>query len=104
MTTARIPVPREEIAAFCRKWRVKELALFGSVLRDDFRPDSDIDVLFTLEPGVHWAWGGYADMTEELEAIFGRKVDLVSRRGVEESRNYIRRKHILESAEVIYAG
>jgi predicted nucleotidyltransferase len=102
MTAARISIPHDQIEAFCRKWRITELALFGSVLRGDFRPDSDVDVLFTLEPGVHWPRGGYADMTEGLEAIFGRKVDLVSRKGVEQSPNYITRKLILGSAEVSY--
>lgn len=64
--TTQIPVPYDDIAAFCRKWKIKELALFGSVLRDDFRSDSDIDVLITREPGVYWPWGGYAEMKEEL--------------------------------------
>jgi predicted nucleotidyltransferase len=102
MTTARIEIPFDEIAAFCRKWKITELALFGSVLCDDFGPDSDIDVLFTLAPGVHWPWGGFAGMTDDLEQIFGRKVDLGSRRGVEEDRNPIRRRHILSSLSVIY--
>jgi uncharacterized protein len=104
MTSARVAIPYEAIAAFCRKWRITELALFGSVLRDDFRPDSDIDVLFTLEPGVRWPWGGIDEMTEELEAILGRKVDLVSRRGVEESRNPFLKKHILSAVEPIYVA
>lgn len=95
MTTARIPIPQDEIEAFCRRWKIAEFQFFGSVLRDDFGPDSDIDVLYSLEPGVHWPWGGYGEMTDELERILGRKVDLVERKAVEQSKNYIRRRSIL---------
>lgn len=102
--TTQIPVPYDDIAAFCRKWKIKELALFGSVLHDDFRSDSDIDVLITREPGVYWPWGGYAEMTEELELIFGRRVDLHERPALEQSRNYIIRKNVLGSAQVVYAA
>jgi predicted nucleotidyltransferase len=104
MTTARIPIPYAEVAAFCRKWRIKELALFGSVLRDDFRPESDIDVLVTFLPGVSWLWGGYSEMAEELGAILGRKVDLVSRPGIEQSRNPFLKKNILGNVESIYVA
>jgi hypothetical protein len=104
MTTAQIEIPYDEIAAFCRKWRITELALFGSVLRDDFRPDSDVDVLITREPGVYWPWGGYGEMTEELERIFGRAVDLHERPALEQSRNYIIRRNVLGSLQVIYAA
>ena len=104
MTNARITIPYDQIEAFCRRWRITELALFGSVLRDDFRPDSDVDVLITREPGVHWPWGGYAGMTEELERIFGRKVDLHERPALEQSRNYILRRNVLRSLQVIYAA
>ena len=74
------------------------------MLRDDFRPESDIDVLVTFQPGVHWLWGGYAEMAEELGAIFGRKVDLISRPGIEQSRNPFLKKHILRNAEPIYVA
>ena len=80
------------------------MALFGSVVRDDFRPDSDIDVLVTFAPGTRRALEDYMEMEEELHAIFGRKVDLIERRLVEQSDNYIRRKHILNSAQVIYVA
>jgi uncharacterized protein len=94
-------IDREMIAAFCRKWKIRELAFFGSVLRDDFRPDSDVDVLVEFEPGQV---PGFAFITlqDELSELFGRKVDLMTRRSIERSRNWIRRKAILESAETFY--
>lgn len=81
-----------------------ELALFGSVLREDFSPRSDVDVLVTFAEGSHHGLFDLVDMQEELETILGRKVDLVSRRGVETSRNPYRRRAILDSAPVVYAA
>ena len=101
---ARIDVPTEKIAAFCRRWQITELALFGSVLRDDFGPDSDVDVLVGFGEGARRTLFDLADMELELKEIFGRKVDLVSRRGIEASRNYLRRNSILKSAQVIYGS
>jgi len=100
----RIDLPREAIADFCRRWRIRELAIFGSALREDFRPDSDVDVLVTFEPDVHWGFQHQLEMTRELESLFGRKVDLVERQLVEQSKNYIRRKHILSHLERIYVA
>jgi uncharacterized protein len=102
--SARIPIDREKIAEFCRRWEITEFALFGSVLRDDFRPDSDVDVLVTFAPDAEWSLFDDVDMEEELSAIFGRKVDLVSRRAVERSDNWIRRKAILSTAEPVYVA
>ena len=99
-----LDVPKEKIADFCKGWKITEFALFGSVLREDFSPESDIDVLVTFAPNAPWSLLDHVDMQDELKIIFGRKVDLVSRRGIERSRNYIRRKEIIESAEVIYAA
>lgn len=101
---AHMDIPKEEVAAFCRRWQIKELALFGSALRDDFRPDSDVDVLVQFDPEARHTLFDMVFMQEELQRIFGREVDLVSRRGIETSRNYIRRRAILESAEVIYGS
>ena len=100
----KLSVSKETIAEFCRKWKIVEFALFGSVLRDDFRPDSDVDVLVTFSPDSDWGVEHLMDMKEELEALFGRAVDLVEKRLVEESRNYIRRKHILSHMEAVYAA
>ncbi len=104
MAEPRIAVPTEAIAAFCRKWRITELALFGSVLREDFRPDSDIDVLVTFAEGVTWGFRDRLAMEAELAAIFGRAVDLGDRRWVEQTRNPYRRNHILKSAVTVYAA
>ena len=100
--TARIPIPRDEVAAFCRKWRITELALFGSVLRDDFTPESDVDVLARFGPDAERSFGAFMRAEDELGAILGRKVDLVSWKAAEESQNYYRRKAVLDSAQVIY--
>ncbi len=92
----------EEIAIFCRKWQVDQLALFGSVLDESFGPESDIDVLVTLSENARHNLLDFEEMESELSGIFGRKVDLVSRRGLETSRNETRRNQILSSAQVIY--
>lgn len=98
----RVPLDRDQVAAFCRKWRIRELSLFGSVLRDDFRPTSDVDVLVTFAPEAEWSLLDHIRMEEELGALLGVKVDLVTRRAVERSPNWIRRRAILESAEPVY--
>jgi uncharacterized protein len=97
-------VSRDKIADFCRRWKIVELALFGSVLRDDFRPDSDIDVLVAFTTDAAWRFYDLLSMKEELETMFGRSVDLVEKRLVESSENYIRRKHILNHRETIYVA
>lgn len=102
--SAKIEIPKDKLAEFCRRWKINEFALFGSVLSGDFRPDSDIDVLVTFAPDARWSLLSLVQMNTELEKIFGRKVDLVSRRGIETSRNYLRRKAILNSAQVIHAA
>lgn len=98
-----IQLPLEKIVALCHKWQVTELALFGSVLRDDFRPDSDIDVMVQFHPDAHPTFSTLDQMEAELQAIFQRDVDLITRQGIESSRNYLRRHEILSSAQVIYA-
>ncbi|MBM4285329.1 MAG: nucleotidyltransferase family protein [Deltaproteobacteria bacterium] len=96
-----ISIDREKIAAFCRKWRIAELSLFGSVLRGDFRPDSDVDVLVSFEPEIPWSLFDWLDMIDELKAIFGREVDLVEKSGL---RNPFRRYEILSHRQVVYGG
>ena len=97
-----IEIPYEKIAEFCRKWKIQELSLFGSVLREDFGPDSDIDVLVSFVPGADWSLFDHIRMEEEFSTILGRNVDIVTRRTVERSDNWIRRKAILESAVPCY--
>jgi hypothetical protein len=99
-----LDVPREKIVDFCRHWRISELALFGSALRPEFRPDSDVDVLVSFAPEAHWTLLDYVRMEQELAEIFGRRVDLLSRRAVEQSANAILRQRIFESAETLYAA
>jgi hypothetical protein len=101
---ARIALPLDKIAEFCRRWKISEFALFGSVLRDDFRSDSDVDVLVSFAPDSCWGLFAWYEMEQELKAIFGREADLVSHRGIEASRNHIRRKAILDSAQVIHVA
>ena len=100
MTKNGVEIPIDAINAFCRKWRIAELALFGSVLRSDFRPDSDIDFLVTFVPDAKWDLFDFVTMKDELETLFLRSVDLVEKPAL---RNPIRRKAILASQEVIYA-
>ena len=97
-----ITLPMEQIVEFCRRWKIRQLEVFGSFLRDNFRPDSDLDFLYTFAADVHWALLDLVTMDQELSAIVGREVDLVSRSAVERSQNYIRRRHILSTAEPIY--
>ena len=98
---ARLPFDRSALAALCQRWGIARLEFFGSVLRDDFRPDSDVDLLVTFAPGVQLGFE-FFDLKEDLERIFGRPVDLLTRRTVEASQNPYRRRAILESAETIH--
>ena len=104
MNQKRFIIPRTKIADFCERWNVSEFAIFGSALRADFRPDSDVDVLVSFSPETHVSLFDMVHMQDELKQIFKRDVDLVSKRGVETSRNYLRRKAILESAQVIHVA
>ncbi len=101
---ANIAMNQKKIAAFCGKHGIRRLALFGSVLRPDFRPDSDVDVLVEFKPEERHTLFDMVHMQEELKEIFGREVDLVSRRGIETSRNYLRKQEILSSAQAIYGS
>ena len=101
-TTSSVSIPKDRLVDFCRRWKVAELSLFGSALREDFRPDSDVDLLVSFAPGVTWGFDDLLTMKEELQTLFGRAVDLVERRLVEASENYIRRKHILSHLEPLY--
>lgn len=101
MPQPKIDIPQGKIGAFCRKWKIRELSLFGSVLREDFRPDSDVDVLVAFAPGGGITFDNRVEMQDELAEIFGRKVDLVEKEAV---RNPFRRHNILTTREVVYAA
>lgn len=103
-TSPRISIPQEKLRAFCQRHRIRRLALFGSVLREDFRPDSDVDVLVDFEEGAEPGLVDLVGIQDELSQILGRQVDLVERKAVERSENYIRRRHILDSAETVYVA
>ena len=102
MNKVKIRIPKAELAEFCKRWNISEFALFGSVLRADFRTDSDVDVLVSSAPQARVTLFDMARMQAELEDILKRDVDVVSKRGLENSRNYLRRKQILNSAQVIH--
>ena len=99
--SARIDIPKEEIAAFCQRNHIRRMALFGSVLRDDFTSESDVDVLVEFEPdqtpGLE-----FITMQDELSEILDRQVDMYTFKGIESSRNWLLREEILSSAEVQY--
>ena len=94
-------IPRKRIAEFCKRWSITEFAVFGSVLRDDFRPDSDVDVLVSIDPKAHIGLFEIAEMQIELENMFKRSVDLVEKEGLV---NPYRRSEILSTAQVVYAA
>jgi len=99
-----VSVGHEQIEVFCRKWRIVRFELFGSVLRDDFDDQSDIDVMVTFAPGTRWTFRDDLEIEDELGGLFGRHVDVVERAQIEQSPNWIRRKAILDSAALVYAA
>lgn len=100
----RLGIDSAQLASFCDRWKVAELALFGSILRNDFDSESDIDFLVTYRPDAQRGLIEKMAMIEEMEALTNRKVDLVSKKAIEKSRNWIRQQGILRSAEVIYVA
>jgi len=101
MPTPHIQVPDRSLAEFCRRWSIREFSFFGSVLRDDFRPDSDVDVVVSFEGGAAWSLFDLVTMQRELAGILGRHVDLVEEDAL---RNPYRRAAILSSKQVVYAA
>ena len=96
-----IDYDKEKLRDFCRKWKITEFSFFGSVVRDDFGPESDVDVLVTFEENAPWTLFSMVHMEDELVEIFGREVDLLTRRSVERSLNPIRQNSILTSAVML---
>jgi predicted nucleotidyltransferase len=101
---SEILIPPQRLSEFCAKWKIAELRLFGSALWDDFRPDSDIDLLVTFTPEADWSLLDHVAMESELAELAGRPVGLVSQRAIERSSNWIRRKAILESTELYFVA
>jgi predicted nucleotidyltransferase len=100
MKQAKIDIPKDKIEDFCKRWKIAEFSIFGSALRKDFSPKSDVDVLISFEPDIPWSLFDWVDMIEELRDILGREVDLVEKSGL---RNPFRRREILSNRQVIYA-
>jgi hypothetical protein len=96
-------VPRKKIAAFCKHWKVVEFALFGSAVREDFSAQSDIDALVSFAPHSTWSLFDHVQMKQELQEIFGREVDLITRRALEQSHNTLLRSEILGTARTVYS-
>lgn len=100
----RMGITSSQLEALCQRWQIAELALFGSILRDDFQAESDIDVLVTYQPAAYRNLFTKMALKEEFEDLLQRNVDVVSKQAIEQSRNWIRRKSILDSAEVVYVA
>jgi predicted nucleotidyltransferase len=101
MSKTKIRIPRQKIIEFCRRWRVVELSLFGSVLREDFHPESDVDVLVTFSKDTEISLFDFVQMKLDLEEIFNRSVDVIEKDALE---NPFRKREILKNAQVIYAA
>lgn len=103
MSQPQLDLPMDDIRSFCQKWQITELALFGSVLREDFRSDSDVDMLVRFVPRAPWTLLDLINMENELADLIGRDVDLVEKRAIEKSDNWVRRSEILSTAQTIYS-
>ena len=101
MTTLVFPLPTEALKQFCRRWKISGLALFGSALRTDFRADSDVDLLVTFADDADWGLLAHVQMQQELSTLLKRPVDLISKRALERSANWLRREAILGDAQVV---
>ena len=96
-------IPADEIAEFCQRWKIVRLAVFGSALRDDFGPDSDVDILVEFEKDAEWSLLDHIQMRKELQALLGREVDLISKRALERSGNWLFRREVLSTAKVFFS-
>lgn len=104
MTVNRINIREDILAEICKRYKISEIALFGSALRDDFTESSDIDLLVEFKPDSGITLFNIVDLKDEFEKLFGREVDIVPKNAVKRSRNYLRKKAILENYKVIYAS
>ena len=100
----KIHLPQPALAKFCQKWKIKEMSFFGSVLREDFRPESDIDVMVSFKDDATWGLLEFVRMKIELETLLDREVDLLTKKSIEQSHNWIRRQEILASSQVVYVA
>jgi predicted nucleotidyltransferase len=98
----RLGLSMPEITQFCQHWQIIELALFGSILKEEFRDDSDIDLLLDFSPEAQQGLLTLAKIKHQLEAYSGRQIDIALKQSIENSENWIRRNEILKTAQVIY--
>lgn len=101
MSHIALEVDKEKLRDFCRRWKLTEFSLFGSVVRDNFGPESDVDVMVRFAAGAPWSLSQWLQMRRELEILFQRHVDLVERDAIEQSDNRFRKREILSSAVVL---
>ena len=97
-------LPTNEIARFCQRWKIHELAVFGSALRDDFSPESDVDIVVTFAPDADWGLLDHVKMQQELQGLLHRNVDLITKRALERSQNWLRRREILQTARLLFSA
>ncbi|NJN87915.1 MAG: nucleotidyltransferase family protein [Leptolyngbyaceae cyanobacterium SL_7_1] len=100
----KIQPPHQVLTAFCQQWKIREMSFFGSVLREDFGSDSDIDIMVSFEEDAPWGLLELVQMQRELEALLGREVDLMTKKSIEQSHNWIRQQEILGTAQVVYVA
>jgi len=101
--TVPFPIQPDKLESLCKKWKITELALFGSVLRDDFGPESDVDVLVVFADDAEWSYFDWPAMQDDLSELFGgRKIDLLTKKGVRGSRNPWKKHEILSNAQQVY--
>lgn len=99
----RLGISQQKLEEICHHWKITELALFGSILRLDFTEKSDIDILVTFADEVRWGLIDFIRLNQQLETEFKRSVDLLTKQSIEKSKNWLRKREILQTAEVIYA-
>lgn len=104
MTINNLNIPEEKLTEICKRYKISELALFGSALKENFNDRSDIDLLYVFEENTTHSLFDVAEIKVEFEKFFGRPVDFISRKAIERSRNLYKRKGILENVKVIYAA
>ncbi|NEQ48071.1 MAG: DNA polymerase subunit beta [Leptolyngbya sp. SIOISBB] len=100
----RLGIMPADLAAFCQRWDIAELSLFGSILRNDFSASSDVDILISYFPQKTKGLLALVRIKDELETLIGREVDVMTKQSIDQSRNWLRRRHILDSAQVVYVA
>lgn len=102
MVNPEVKISKNLIEDFCKRWRIIEFSLFGSTLRDDFNTNSDLDIMVAFSPEAKWGLFDHVKMEQELAEVFNRKIDLFTKESIERTHNWMLRREILETAEVIY--